>query len=349
MHDDRSFITGLVGDGRPLLALTAVCLLLSGLFAFFLSVIGQFLPHDVQYLGMTPEALCEINECRIVHFMLHDRVSFGGALIAVALMYLWLVEFPLRDREAWSWWLLLFSGLLGFGSFLAYLGYGYLDTWHGVATLALLPCFIWGMVRAGVSLPHWSGPACLLGATAWAPWRSRLGLGRACLLATAVGLFAGGLTIMTIGMTCVFVPEDLAYMGLSADDLHKINSRLVPLIAHDRAGFGGGVATYGVLMFFCLWCGRPSASLWQALALAGTAGFATAIGVHPVIGYTDWFHLAPAVAGAIVSGLGLALTFRPMRAGSSAQRKARSSRQRIAGSDFVAEPQQGAVPGNFDP
>lgn len=33
------------------------------------------------------------------------------------------------------------------GSFLACLGYGYLDTWHGAATLVLLPCFVLGLVR----------------------------------------------------------------------------------------------------------------------------------------------------------------------------------------------------------
>jgi hypothetical protein len=41
-------------------------------------------------------------------------------------------------KEAWAWWLLAFSGSAEFASFLAYLGYGYLDTWHGVRT-ALLP------------------------------------------------------------------------------------------------------------------------------------------------------------------------------------------------------------------
>jgi len=86
----------------------------------------------------------------------------------------------------------------------------------------------------------------------------------------------------------------------------------VPLIAHDRAGFGGGVFTCGVVMFFCVWCGRPSRSLWQALCVSGTIGFATAIGVHPVIGYTDPAHLAPAVFGAAIFYTGLVLTFKPM-------------------------------------
>src|SRR5258708_22119448 len=78
--------------------------------------------------------------------MVHDRVSFGGVLIAIGVMYLWLAEFPLRRRESWSWWALVISGGAGFLSFLAYLGYGYLDTWHGAATLGLLPLFVAGVV-----------------------------------------------------------------------------------------------------------------------------------------------------------------------------------------------------------
>jgi hypothetical protein len=114
------------------------------------------------------------------------------------------------------------------------------------------------------------------------------------------------------------VPQDLAYMGLSVDDLQRINPRLIPLIAHDRAGFGGGVCTCGMLLFFCVWCGHPSRSLWQAIALAGIAGFTTAIGIHPIIGYTDFTHLAPAVLGAVVYANGLVLTYGPMVRGKSA-------------------------------
>jgi hypothetical protein len=125
-------------------------------------------------------------------------------------------------------------------------------------------------------------------------------------------MVGGGLTIMVVGMTSVFVPQDLAFMGLSANDLHAVNPHLVPLIAHDRAGFGGGVCTCGALMFFCVWCGTPSRSLWQVLCVSGTTGFATAIGVHPLIGYTDVFHLAPAVVGAVIFTTGLVLTFKPM-------------------------------------
>jgi len=144
------------------------------------------------------------------------------------------------------------------------------------------------------------------------PWRSRQGLGRAILLATAIGMTVGGLTIMVVGMTCVFVPQDLAFMGLSADELHALNPRLIPLIAHDRAGFGGGVCCCGIILGGCVWCGTPARSLWLVLCLAGVIGFTAAIGVHPAVGYNDIVHLAPAVAGAVFFLLGLGLSFPSM-------------------------------------
>ena len=96
-----SFVGALIGDGRPLIIFTALALVFSGIGAIFLSVTGHFLPHDVEFLGMQPAALCELNQCRIVHFMIHDRMSFGGVLLAIAALYLWLAMFPLKEGESW--------------------------------------------------------------------------------------------------------------------------------------------------------------------------------------------------------------------------------------------------------
>jgi len=316
--DNRSLFQALLKDGRPLITLTALLLILFGLFAFFLSATKHFLPHDVVYLGMTSEELCTINECRIVHFMIHDRVSFGGALVGIGILYLWLVEFPLRQGLAWSWWLLVTSGLLGFASFLLYLGYGYLDTWHGVGTLALLPFFVLGLFKTHSSIESPGGISLLAHPSEPVRWDSLYGVGRLLLLTTASCLAVGGLIIAGVGTTTVFVPQDLQFMGLSADELRAINSRLVPLIAHDRAGFGGGVCCCGVTMFFCIWCGSASHSLWQALLLTGIAGFGTAIGVHPAVGYMSFTHLAPAFIGAAMFTTGMVMTFRGMCCGPGA-------------------------------
>ena len=54
------------------------------------------------------------------------------------------------------------------------------------------------------------------------------------------------------------------------------------------------------------------------LALAGGVGFATAIGVHPLIGYTDFDHLAPAFAGLGLYVAGLWLSYPAMHTESPA-------------------------------
>jgi hypothetical protein len=266
----------------------------------------------VEFLGMTAADLCTLHGCRIVHFMIHDRAAFGGVAMASGVLYLWLAEFPLRERAAWAWWAILLSGTIGFASFLAYVGYGYLDVWHGVATLALLPSFLIGVFRARVELSPPRGIAAILSPSVRPPWRSAHGLGRACLMVTSLGATGAGFVIMGVGMSAVFVPQDLEYLGVSVAELQALNPRLVPLIAHDRAGFGGALIASGLAATLCVWCGRPSRSLWQALAIAGVAGFGPALGVHFAIGYTDPIHLAPAVGGAGLYAAGLALTFRPM-------------------------------------
>src|SRR5436853_138350 len=106
LRDLRLVVPLLRGDGRACLRIAAAALVLSGLFALVLGITGRFLPHDERYLGMTARELCALHGCRIVHFMIHDRVSFGGALIAVGLIYGWLTDGPLRQGRAWAWWLL---------------------------------------------------------------------------------------------------------------------------------------------------------------------------------------------------------------------------------------------------
>ena len=299
----------LVGDGRPLLGLFAVGLVVSGLFALFLSATGTFLPQDVAFLGMDPKALCALHECRIVHFIFHDRVSFGGTLIAVGILYLWLIAFPLKRGEEWAWWTLALSSTIGFASFLCCLIYKYLDTWHGTASLALLPLYIFGLwcTRSLLPTPH-SGIRSLWQNDLPLRLKAREGFGRFCLLFVGAGMVLAGCVIMILGSTIVFVPQDITYFAFTPTQLNAINPRLIPLIAHDRAGFGGGLAACGLCVFFVVKNARMTRALWQAVLLAGLTGFGCAIGIHYPMGYMSVSHLAPAWAGAIVYLVGVVCT-----------------------------------------
>lgn len=148
MRDERGLIEAFLADGYLPLSMTGFILLLSGWFAIFQSWTGYFLPQDVHALGFDARQLAGMANIRVVHFMFHDRVAFGGTLLAIGCAYWFLAEFPLRARQPWAWWTFLVSGICGFASFLTYLGYGYLDTWHGIATLFLLPLFAAGLWRA---------------------------------------------------------------------------------------------------------------------------------------------------------------------------------------------------------
>jgi len=143
-------------------------------------------------------------------------------------------------------------------------------------------------------------------ASGWQPqrWSRRMLIGRALWMGSVFGLIGAGATIMFVGMTEVFVPSDLAFIGYTRDELNAINPRLIPLIAHDRAGFGGGVFSTGLLLACILWKARPSRHVWQALTFAGAVGFLVAVGVHYPIGYLDTLHLLPAWLGLAAFGIG---------------------------------------------
>jgi hypothetical protein len=292
MRDERSILNAVLSDGTPLIALTGVALLLSGGFAVMQSIYGELLPQDSHAIGMNAAVLAHAANSRLLGFIFHDRVAYGGTLISIGAGYLWLATFPLKDRERWAWWALAVSGTIGFLAFLTYLGQRYLDSWHGVATLFLLPVFCCGLWRAyptQASLETLRPPAD--GAERW---------GRILLGACGVGLVLAGITIACFGMTTVFVPSDLRFVGLDRNALHHISPMLIPLISHDRAGFGGGLCCIGCLLLFMACYAELNRSLVEIVAVMGIAGFGCAIGVHFAVGYVDFMHLLPAFLGCFI-------------------------------------------------
>jgi hypothetical protein len=293
MADDRSLLQAALGDGRSLIAVTGFSLALSGGFAFLQSISGELLPHDSHAIGMDAVGLARAGNHRLLGFMFHDRVAYGGSLLAIGFGYMWLAAFPMAGRAVWAWWSLVFSGAIGFLAFLTYLGQGYLDTWHGVATLLLLPVFAGGMWR--------SRPQQFAFGSIWKPEHKGedtfARCGRMLLVVTAAGLVLAGITIAIFGMTTVFVPSDLRFIGLDVFTLRRISPMLVPVISHDRAGFGGGLCSIGTFLLLVARCAELNRSLVEIIAIMGCTGFGCAIGVHFAVGYLDFLHLLPAFIG----------------------------------------------------
>jgi len=296
MRDQRGILEAVLGDGRFLIALTGIALALAGGFAVLQSVSGQLLPQDSHAIGMDSTALRHAGNRHLLGFMFHDRVAYGGSLLAIGLGYLWLAAFPMLARAAWAWWALVVSGGVGFLAFLTYLGKGYLDSWHGVATLFLLPVFVAGLWR--------SFPASFSLGAVWMERPEECGRvarwGRILLGACAAGLILAGGTIAVFGMTTVFVPSDLRFIGLDAAALARISPALIPVISHDRAGFGGGLCSIGCLLLFMARCADLDRSLVEIVAVMGCAGFGGALGVHFAVGYLDFFHLLPGFVGFLI-------------------------------------------------
>lgn len=312
VEDQRGFISALIGDGRPLLSLTGTALILSAGFGILQSISGYLLPHDSEAIGMDAAALSHAGNSHLVHFMFHDRVAFCGTLLAIGSAYWWLAEFPLKAGRQWAWWAYAISGSTGFLSFLAYLKYGYLDTWHGWATLLLLPTFLGGLIRSRSCIHGklsirkvWFNPLPVESSYARA--------GRLLIQACAAGLILAGLSIVAIGMTVVFVPQDIAFMQLSREQLQAISPMLIPVIAHDRSGFGGGLLSAGLLIAMIARNAPLTRSFAEVMAVMGFCGFGAALGVHVAIGYLDFTHLAPAYAGFLLFLTGLMLCILGLR------------------------------------
>ena len=310
MNEQEGIFKTFVKNGIGPFCLLGIILIFVGFFLIIQSYTGEFLPHDVEALGMTVDYLYTFNNGRIVKFMFHDRVSYGGSLISVGILYLWIALFPLHKKEKWAWYVLLFSGIYGFGSFLTYIGYDYYDSWHGIGTLLLIPIFLLGLIYSysneKLDVNYYWNMKSKFG------YKTKIELGYSLLLFTGLSLFLGGIIIMLVGMTTVFVPQDLGYMKINICGLETISQKLIPVIAHDRASFGGGLATIGVMFSSIVWCSKATRILWETIALSITIGFSSAIVIHFIIGYLNFSHLVPAYFGLSIFLIGLYLSHENM-------------------------------------
>ena len=280
-------------------------MLIGGLLAFVIAATKVVLPYDESFLGMTRDALPSINP-RLLDFMAHDRISLAGVMIAVGVLYVGLSVFGIRSGLHWAKQTVLISAFTGFLTFFLFLGFGYLDPFHAFVTLALLQLMLLGVhARLGTYTPGVRPDT--RGNLAW-----RLSLwGQLLLVIHGFALLGAGAVISVIGVTHVFVHEDLEFMRTTAGALAAADSRLVPLVAHDRATLGGMLLAAGWLFLLpALWgFRRGSPWLWWSSLIAGLIAYAAAIGVHYAVGYLSGMHLLPAFGGLALMLVGLMLSY----------------------------------------
>jgi hypothetical protein len=280
-------------------------MMIGGVLALVIAATKVVLPYDEAYLGMSVTQLTAINS-RLLAFMAHDRVTLAGSMVAIGLLYVVLSLFGIRRGLHWARQAVLVSAFTGFASFFLFLGFGYLDTFHAFVTAALLQLLLLGVhARLGVYTPA-TRPD-LRGDREW-----RLSLwGQLLLVFHGFALLAAGAVISLIGVTQVFVHEDLMFMQTTAATLATANARLVPLVAHDRATLGGMLLAGGwVFLLPALWGYRRASSwLWWALLIAGSVAYAAGIVVHYAVGYLSFKHLLPAFGGYGLLLVGLLLSY----------------------------------------
>lgn len=310
--------------GTALLGVFAVGIFTLGLAYLLLAATTTLLPGDIRYLGMDRPDLCREAGCHIIDFITHNRAAYGGALMAAGLMSGWLVVGPLRNGEAWAWWTLLVAGAVECGCSIGFIAYGQTQaygfgTWH-VATIVLVTISLAGGLLLTRSLLQGSiNPLAAFrepGTPASA--RSAEGRGRLFFVFLAFGFVVSGMSVLLVALTSVFVPSDVSFLGLGADEVNGVSDRLLPLVAHDRAEFGAGMMTMGFLTAAAAWkgIGVYGRSLWLAIAVAGYIHFSAVIASHFLVGYTDFMHLAPVYGAAALLALALG-AWRPRAARTS--------------------------------
>ncbi|MFD2924302.1 dihydroorotate dehydrogenase [Halobacillus naozhouensis] len=285
--------------------LFGLAILFAGIIALVFSMTRVILPYDEAFIGMSRDQIAVFNP-RILAFMAHDRMALAGTMISGGILYIQLARHGLVYRMRWANRAFHVAAILGFLGIFAFIGYGYFDWLHGVFWLLLLPIYIKCFRLTKRSYAH-PGSINRSNHSAWqkANWGQLLFV----LLGSLIAI--GGVVIMFIGMTHVFVPTDITFLCVTPDMLQSLNERLIPVIAHDRAGFGGALVSVGVLvLLLSLWGFREGESwVWNTLAVGAPPAFVAGLATHFVIGYTSFYHLLPAYLLVVIYVLGLVLSY----------------------------------------
>ena len=279
-------------------------ILLGGAVVLFFSFTKVILFYDEAFMQMTRFELMAYNP-NLYKFMSHDRMTLAGTMISGGFIYMQLARHGIRYGLHWARKAFNIGAITGFFGILLFLGFGYFDWLHGLFWLILLPFYITGYIktRSANSSPssknRENSPS----------WKKAV-YGQLLFVILGFSFVLGGIVISTIGATSVFVDTDLTYICMTPDQMKQLNEKLIPVIAHDRAGFGSALFSVGLLVLtLSLWgFHQGSAWVWRTFLIGGIPAFAAGLLTHFYIGYIDFIHLLPAYFALVLYVGGLVLT-----------------------------------------
>ncbi|WP_053364979.1 dihydroorotate dehydrogenase [Bacillus sp. FJAT-27245] len=276
----------------------------AGFIALFFSMKDVILPYDEAFLGIFRDDILNFNQA-ILFFMAHDRMTLSGTMISGGIIYMQLARHGIRHGLHWARKAVNTAGIIGFLGIFLFIGYGYFDWLHGLFWLILLPFFITGIMKTR-SAQESPTSMNLYNSRAW-----KLSLvGQLAFILLGASLTIGGAVISFIGASSVFVPTDITYLCMSPEMLNAFNEKLIPVIAHDRAGFGSALLSVGLLVLMvALWGIREGERwVWWTFSIGALPAFLAGIVTHFIIGYTDFIHLLPAYFALLLYLLGVICT-----------------------------------------
>ena len=283
--------------------LVGVGMIVAGLGAAAIALGPVLLWYDRDYLGVSVGDLHAINH-HLVGFLQHDRITMAGNMIGIGALYIGLAWGGIRQGRVWARNALLISGAVSFPTYFYFLVTGFIEPLHTLVVIVLFPMFVFAVWHKP-STPRWrslpEGPE---------PPRRRALWGQLLMIGIGGGLFVAGAVISTVGLTSVFVPTDLGFLGIEAGTFESAHPPLLPFIAHDRAGFGGALMGGGLaVLLISLWGWRRGDRwVWWSLLIGCAVGAAPPLLIHLAIGYTTFEHLLPLYVLVVVTALALTLS-----------------------------------------
>jgi dihydroorotate dehydrogenase len=141
VHDRSSESTPVFRTSWFWAMMLGIGMLIGGFLALGIASTRVVLPYDEVFYGLSRSQIEQFNP-RLIQFMVHDRISLAGVMLAIAGLYLGLGYGGMKQGLVWARTAVLISAGFGFASFFLFLGFGYFDPFHGFVTAIMFQLYL---------------------------------------------------------------------------------------------------------------------------------------------------------------------------------------------------------------